>query len=155
MDGFLVALQAAIRGHLVRRDLVQSVRCEYEEIFKQVEGDFKQNYISWSNNKSICYPTTDIIPETPIGDPIEFESTLPSPHKSVSEISLQESLTEPQIATMDIIGDLSQLSLTHNYPASREELLKLREQLSLELLWVRQAIQSRLQYLQALSRMHS
>ena len=165
-DEFLVVLQAAIRGYLLRRDLVQNVRSEYQEIFMQVEGGFNNNSVSWSGNKSLCYPTISLIQETgftPVsplfGDresSIEMENSSPSIQKSVSEISLQDSLTDPLITTMDTIGgaNTTQLNLTQNYPSSREELMRLQEQLSLELLWVRQAIQSRLQYLQALSRMH-
>ena len=165
IDGFLVAFQAAIRGYLLRRDLVQSVRSEYKELFMRIEGDLYNSSISWPDDKSLCYPSISIIQETeytPLSPQIEnrtgpieieIENSFHSIQKSVSEISLQESLTD----TMDTICDTSttQLKLLQDYPRDREELFRLREQLSLELLWVRQAIQSRIQYLQALSRMHS
>eukprot|EP00800_Vazella_pourtalesii_P014661 TRINITY_DN376_c1_g2_i1.p1 TRINITY_DN376_c1_g2~~TRINITY_DN376_c1_g2_i1.p1 ORF type:complete len:120 (+),score=18.84 TRINITY_DN376_c1_g2_i1:3-362(+) len=118
----------------------------------EIEGGLTNNSVSWPNSIALCYPyvspsqyyepTSQIeevtnLSDTQISNPIQ---------ETLSELSIQDSI----ITTMDN----TQPHLLE-YPSDKEELLKLRGELSLELLWVKQAIQSRIHYLQVLSQLQT
>ena len=131
---------------------MQNIRREYHNIFMDIEGGLTTNSVSWPNSIGLCYPcvapsqyyepTSQVeevtnLSDTQISNPLQ---------ETLSELSMQESI----IATMDNTQQNLQ-----EYPNDKEELLKLRGELSLELLWVKQAIQSRIHYLQALSQLQT
>ncbi|KAI6659930.1 hypothetical protein LOD99_14270 [Oopsacas minuta] len=156
-EGFIIELQSVLRGYLKRRDIIQNVRKEYNDVFMEIENELTNNSVSWPSSKSLCYPTVSQTQEYQINNISAEVEDLTQPNEIIistrpiqdtSDVSLQESIIASPITTMDASHTILQ-----EYPSDRDELLKLRGQLSFELLWVKQAIQSRIQYLQALSQM--
>ena len=117
-----------------------------------IEGGLTNNSVSWPNNTALCYPcvvpSQYYEPTSQVEEMINLSDTqISNPlQETLSELSIQDSI----MATMDNTQPHLQ-----EYPNDKEELLKLRGELSLELLWVKQAIQSRIHYLQALSQLHT
>ena len=152
METVIIDLQSVIRGFLLRREIIQSVRNEYEEFFFRIEEDSDRNTITWCDSVKLCYPSFIAKVEfQPIGRQPDDART------QVASTPIQDSVSVSSIEAGDQMypcenADSTPLVL-NEYPSEREELLQLREQLALELLWVKQAIQSRVQYLQALSEM--
>ena len=145
---------------LFRRNYVQNemlkVRSDYESIFNEIEGQDSNEYISWpthgdENLNSLAYPKfiSKKSKENKSNEQNKLVKLNEEKNKSTntftkSSIEFQKggnNLTDIDLNTEQI----KYLDIENLKKMSKTELINLRESVSLEMLWIQQAIQSRLQ----------
>ena len=143
------------------------LRKTYEDIFYEIEGDDTDLKVIWSTNEantnSICYPKflnkcfpkalrysdkqKEINNKIDSKEKIIIDKQLISYDASITQKSIEiNKFKKDNLIDIDLnIEQLNFLSSENLKKLSKQELLSVRENVSLEMLWIQQAIQSRLQ----------
>ncbi|RNA01079.1 hypothetical protein BpHYR1_051588 [Brachionus plicatilis] len=126
----LKKIQSHIRKVHVQNEIL-SVRKIYENIFKEIEGTDSDYRIIWpSENVPICYPKFVSKKESQL---------LSKPRASVKIEDNQICMKSFQ--TIDDFEKINFLELENLKKMSKSDLISVRENVSLEMLWIQQAIQ--------------
>lgn len=127
---------------------MQKVRNTFEEIFTEIEGVDSDVKIVWPlNESSICHPKfvdKKKLNKTLIAKP----SGNSSAHHQLANVVPSDMLANKEDMLFDVDLNAEQmdyLSVDNLKKLSKSELLSVRENVSLEMLWIQQAIQSRMQ----------
>ena len=148
---------------------MSKLRKTYEDIFYEIEGDDTDLKVIWSTNEtnrnSICYPKflnksfpkasrfsdkkKEINNKNNSENKIVIDKQLMSYDASITQKSIEtnnNNIKEDNLIDIDLnIEQLIFLSSENLKKLSKTELLSVRENVSLEMLWIQQAIQSRFQ----------
>ena len=114
---------------------MSKLRKEFEDIVLEIEGSESDSQIVWPNEKKICYPQ------------FYSKSKLKAKQQQNSTKLLLDDCSKND-NLKDIGDDLKQLDYLKSENIKKlesGELVDLKENLSLEILWIQQAIQSRIQ----------
>lgn len=118
---------------------MKKIQLTYEEIFNEIEGDDSDVTIKWPESDLICLPQF-------IDKKHLQVKTLTKPDKQISKIQNEKNAELERMFDVDLnIEQVNYLSTENLKNLSKTELLSVRENVSLEMLWIQQAIQSRLQ----------
>lgn len=146
---------------------MQKVRAQYEDIFKEIEGDDTDLLVVWPNDFSLCYPKFVSKKQAANSKPVNSKAS----SKLVDDRTFTCSNNENEgSSVMKFVPDhkkneiktirfhdenyvnaginkeqLNYLELDNLKKMPKNELINIRESVSLELLWIQQAIQSRVQ----------
>ncbi len=136
---------------MIRRELVHGLRRDYESVVNQVQTLeeavlLTSEVVVWPQENTLCLPSFVVpcehvpIAYTPEQEPPTLAEVSSNGHPD-SELSIHTDINDTGSPTVDhsTIDGSMRLEL----PKSKEGLMELREQLSLELLWLKQAIVSR------------
>ena len=124
------------------------VRECYEEIFKDIEGDQSDVYVQWPVNNqmnALAYPKF-VSKLKQKKELVKFDNTTNAENFIKKSIEFQkggDNLSDIDLNTEQI----KFLDLDNLKQMSKSDLINLRESISLEMLWIQQAIQSRIQVL--------
>lgn len=114
------------------------MRKEYEKIFQEIEGNDSDCRIKWpSENVPICYPKF----VSKRDDQLSIISGVISNKKTEN----QKNMCIRDFQAIDDFEKISFLELDNLKRLSKSDLISVRENVSLEMLWIQQAIQSRIQ----------
>ena len=150
-----------------RHHLVHDVRREYESVVDELQSvdelkslELAKEVVMWPRERSLCYPIFTSMAVCPPSDGEDdnsqsplFANTCtisPPPVQSLSPASHQSPVSSLRCITDEHLGDECMKEdvcspLMSELPTDREGLLQLKSQLSMELLWIKQAITSRQQ----------
>ncbi len=122
-----------------------NIRDEYRKIFNEIEGDDSDVKLVWPNeNMPICYPK--------FVSKKDKQSTYTT--VSLLKIADKKPNSNPSIPKdfnlIDDIEKINYLELDNLKRMSKTDLISVRESVSLEMLWIQQAIQSRIQVTKSL-----
>lgn len=118
-------------GYLYRHQLVRMVRTEYEEIVSEIQSKssfealpFANEAVTWPSEVGLCYPV--FRPQTGVTNERRHAGSVTTklPSADFAEVEKKD-------------------TLVINLPSDKESLLELKGKLSMELVWLRQAIASR------------
>ncbi len=162
----LIKLQSFFRQNYVRNE-IQKVRGDFEEIFDQIEGNDSDDAVIWpiefsSSSSSICLPefinkkqkktqnNRDFLKKS-----LTINKTRNSVEKNTGQIvkftpldkvDSNKNNSVDTLFNVDLnLEQMNYLSIENLKKLKKSELLSVRENVSLEMLWIQQAIQSRLQ----------
>lgn len=114
------------------------MRKEYENIFQEIEGDDSECRITWSSdNVPISYPKFISKKDQQI---LSTSNVL-----SLKKTDIYKKLCVKDFQAIDDFEKISFLELDNLKRLSKSDLISVRENVSLEMLWIKQAIQSRIQ----------
>ena len=112
---------------------MKKIQRDFEEIFNEIEGDDSDVTINWPQDDSIFHPR--FIEKRQL----QLNTLTNKPEK-------QQVTKLDKMFDVDLnIEQVNYLSTENLRTLSKQELLNVRENVSLEMLWIQQAIQSRLQ----------
>jgi hypothetical protein len=169
----LLKLQAYFRQNYVRNEM-QKVRNTYEEIFNEIEGNDSDVKVAWplgDSSSTPCLPEfidkqqkqtrisksllkarnfTETLTNHQIikfmPPVIDNDKDSAAAQQTISNNNKNKSNKEEALFDVDLnLEQMNYLSIENLKKLSKTELLSVRENVSLEMLWIQQAIQSRLQ----------
>ena len=129
-------LQGYGRGLLLRRELLASVRSDYEAIVSEINLDSQllSEILNWPHPDRLCYPRFRMQEKS-------------DGHLTASDRCSHEVVVSGGDGVLaDGMQDAQELG-SIILPKDRESLMDLRQQLLMELMWLKQAISSRQQVL--------
>ncbi len=164
MINIIIQLKGLCRGNHVKNEM-KKVRSAYEEIFKSIEGDDSDVKIEWNDNKNLASYPKFVSKKQPL---IGSTNTLKNKQskKEVANANNNELITttttttttttiattsknslrnQPTLNDQLDLENLNYLEMNNLKKMTKTELINLRENVSLEMLWIQQAIQSRMQ----------
>jgi hypothetical protein len=140
---------------------MKKVRTAYEEIFNCIEGDDSDVRIEWTDDKNIATYPKFVPKKQPLSGSTNKIRSINSKNERVNTNSDLITTTTTTTTTTTIattskhslrnqsdqldIENLNYLELSNLKKMTKTELINLRENVSLEMLWIQQAIQSRMQ----------
>ena len=145
---------------------MKKVRSAYEEIFNSIEGDDSDVRIEWANDKNLAsYPKFVPKKQPLVVQPINTIKSKPSKNEilntnnelittttttttttTIATTSKNSLRNQPTMLNDQLdLENLNYLELNNLKKMTKTELINLRENVSLEMLWIQQAIQSRMQ----------
>lgn len=126
-------MQAHVLGHWYRSKVVHQVRARYEQVVTEIQPNkdfpFADESVTWPSQVGLCYPV--------------FRTICSPNSSSVHEQSHQlwkNSLPDPAVSK-NKEEEKEEGELIFN--KDRQSLLEMRSKLEMELVWLRQAINSR------------
>ncbi len=139
----LEKIQSYFRQNYVKSELLK-LRNVYEEIFNEIEGPDSDVKVVWLHETAICLPkfvSKKEIKPSSNNQVVKFTETTATSHGSTGN-----QMNEDKLFDIDLnIEQMNCLSSENLRKLSKSELLSVRENVSLEMLWIQQAIQSRVQ----------
>lgn len=131
------------------------VKDSYEQIFRQIEGDDSDVQVVWPDTAqaTLSYPRFHTKANKINDRTFNVNGTKRNKFPSVSTVrgggqstsALRSSSETPSFPDLDNDAQLSYLKSEHLATLDKAELLGVRENVSLEMMWIHQAIQSRVQ----------
>lgn len=156
----LEKIQSYFRQNYVSSELLK-LRNVYEEIFNEVEGPETDVKVVWPEETSICLPkfvgkkepksgnNNQVVKFVAAENNVTKEATKAVQQPTTSGESKSHNYvakSEEMMFDVDLnIDQMNFLSSENLRTLSKAELLSVRENVSLEMLWIQQAIQSRVQ----------
>jgi hypothetical protein len=140
---------------------MNKVKSAYEQVFNSIEGDESDVNIEWCNDPSNAISRPKFVPKNkPHSLTVANKLTQRKSANQSELVTTTTTTTTTTVATtsssqqnhlqneLDLdIEKLSYLELDNLKKMSKAELISLRENVSFEMLWIQQAIQSRMQVL--------
>ena len=141
---------------------MRKVRKLYEEIFQELEGDDAECKVVWPSDTKMCYPKhvpkkeskkeSKIDDKTFICSKKDENTSQGTVMKFVPDKILEEKTIVKSVVTVkpnphdDLdVEQMKFLEIENLKNLPKNELISVRENVSLEMLWIQQAIQSRVQ----------
>lgn len=155
----LEKVQSYFRQNYVRNELLK-LRNVYEEIFNEMEGPETDVKVVWPDDTSICLPkfvskkepksgnNNQVVKFVAAENNVTNEATKTVQQPSPAGESKSNNVVKSEDTMFDVdlnIDQMNFLSSENLRTLSKAELLSVRENVSLEMLWIQQAIQSRVQ----------
>ncbi|XP_028406097.1 uncharacterized protein LOC114528627 [Dendronephthya gigantea] len=156
----VVKIQAVVRGFLVRRKFLR-LKQEYDEIVMCFEGHSAK--VRWKTDSKLCLPTVhhadfkttgkyDVLPEN--GQQLTVSESNVDTDIARDHFKPKIEFCKNETCDKDILAPEGDFENEIFYPNNKTSLFKLREDLTMELLWIEQAIESRINYLKVKENMN-